>query len=123
VYIIPKIDFETWLKEEPSVAQHFMNLLAQQNKHKNRLLLQMAYSSVRKRVAEGLLRLHHKYAPLSNSKHFDIHISREALANLVGTTKETVTRVLREFKTSNWIELKGSHLILLQLEELEDVPD
>ena len=95
VYIIPKIAFETWLQEEPSTAQHFMYLLAQQNKHKNYLLLQMAYSSVRKRVADGLLRLHLKYAPLTNSQYFDIQISRESLANLVGTTKETVTRVLR----------------------------
>lgn len=123
VYIIPKLAFETWIKEEPSVAQHFMYLLALQNKHKNHWLLQMAYSSVRKRVAEGLLRLHRKYALSANQQHFEVQISREALANLVGTTKETVTRVLREFKNSNWIDLKGSHLTLLQLEALQDVPD
>ncbi len=83
----------------------------------------MAYSSVRKRVAEGLLRLHRQYASTATNTIFELNISREALANLVGTTKETVTRMLSEFKEAKWITLKGSHLKLVDLEALATVPD
>jgi CRP-like cAMP-binding protein len=121
--VIPKTAVETWMVEDGSVAQHFMRLLAAKVVEKDKLLLQMAYSSVRKRVAEGLLRLHRQYASTATNTIFELNISREALANLVGTTKETVTRMLSEFKEAKWITLKGSHLKLVDLEALATVPD
>lgn len=123
LYVLPKTDVETWLQQDPSIAQHFMQILAHQVIQKNNLLLQLAYSSVRKRVAKGLLRLYHQYAIPNSPQPFEIQISREALANLVGTTKETVTRTLSEFKEAKWIALKGSHLTLLDIKALGEVPD
>lgn len=123
LYVLPKTAVEAWFQQEASIAQHFLQLLAQKNLQKNKLLLELAYSSVRKRVAEGLLRLHQHYATPNASTPFELHLSREALANLVGTTKETVTRTLSEFKDNQWIHLKASHLTVLDVEALREVPD
>lgn len=120
LYVLPKTDVEAWLAKDASIAQHFMRLLAQQLVQTDQLLLQMAYSSVRKRVAEGLLRLQAQY---SASNTTEIHSSRESLANLVGTTKETVTRTLSEFKDEQWIALKGSRIVLLDPVALQAVLD
>ncbi|MGH1339642.1 MAG: response regulator [Aureispira sp.] len=122
LYILPKTAVEAWLQQDASIAQYFLHLLAQQSLQKNNLLLQLAYSSVRKRIAEGLLRFHQQYAVPKSPLPFEIHLSREALANLVGTTKETVTRTLSEFKEARWIHLKGSHITLLDIDALRAVP-
>jgi len=44
------------------------------------------------------------------------------LAHIVGTTKETVTRTLSEFKEEGLIEVKGSKIALQNIEGLEATP-
>lgn len=123
VTVINKESLEKWWQADPAIAQHFMQLLAHQVRQKNNLLLQLAYSSVRKRVAEGLLRVYHQYRTPDSPTPFELQLSREALANLVGTTKETVTRTLSEFKDAQWIALKGRQVVLLDIDALENAPD
>ena len=38
---------------------------------------------------------------------------------MIGTTRETVTRLLSDFKRRNVIEVKGSTILILQKSELE----
>lgn len=83
--------------------------------------MELAYSSVRKRVAESLLRLFRHYKEDDHSL-FKINIRREELAHIVGTTKETVTRTLSEFKDEGLIDVKGSNITLLDIEGLEATP-
>ncbi len=121
VALIPIDDFMDWMRTDNSVAQHFIRLLAIESGEKDALLLDLAYSSVRKRVAESLLRLYKHYKKDDGSL-FEINIRREELAHIVGTTKETVTRTLSDFKDEELINAKGSKITLLDIEGLEAIP-
>lgn len=118
---IPRDALETWLREDASLPFYLLRLMARRALNKNNLLLELAYSSTRKRVAEGLLRLYHYFG--GDAPTFSITLKREALAHLMGTTKETVTRTLSDFKEEGLVALKGSTLTLLDIEALEEVPD
>lgn len=121
IALIPKDEFMDWMRSDNSVAQHFIHLLAVKSGEKDNHLLELAYSSVRKRVAESLLRLY-KHYHVDDGNLFEINIRREELAHIVGTTKETVTRTLSEFKEEGMIDAKGSKITLIDIGGLEATP-
>lgn len=121
IVLIPKDAFMNWIREDNSIAQHFIQLLAIESGQKDNHLLELAYSSIRKRVAEALLRLYQHYNNPEQSV-FEINIKREDLAHVVGTTKETVIRTLSDFKEEKLIGTKGSKITLLDIEGLKSIP-
>ena len=77
--------------------------LAQDLSLRGEQLLQIAYFSVRKRVAEFLLRA----AGRANAASPRADLRREDIAEAVGTTPESVTRVLTEFRRDGLVALGG----------------
>jgi DNA-binding response OmpR family regulator len=100
------------LNKYPSYAMQFIKLLSSSLKNKDEQLVQLAYHSVRKRLAETLLRI----KEINKSDTFKI--SREDLAAMAGMATETVSRTLSNFKDENLIEKKGSEINLINVEKL-----
>lgn len=107
---LPKEMVEELLNKYPDVAKQFIQILSNNLLDKEEQLLQLAYHSVRKRMAEVLIRLckQEKDAPVSNLK-----VSRDNLAAMAGMATETVSRILSDFKDEEIIERKGSQIIVL----------
>jgi CRP-like cAMP-binding protein len=93
------------------VAQQFARLLAGRVSEQAALLLSIAYSSIRRRVADVLLRLYEQ-APEG------IQFTREDMAAMVGTTPESMSRTLNEFKQDQLIELTPNVIRVLKPETL-----
>ena len=85
---------------------------------KEQNLINLAYNSVRKRVADGLILLHKRYLE-NDIEPITITLSRNDLASIVGTSTESVIRVLSDFKTEGLINIKGSNITILNLNGLE----
>lgn len=115
---IPKEDFYALLNNNHGVMKRFVKLLSNEVLEKEEQLLKMAYSSVKKRVAEALLLLQKRYKESSENK-FSISISREDLANIVGTATESLIRTLSDFKEEKLIEIKGSNITIVDTAKLE----
>ncbi len=120
VSIIPKEDFFTLLHNDRDVASRFIKLLASNVMEKETRLLELAYNSVRKRVADALVRLQQRYKK-ENEKYFTMAIPRDDLASMVGTAKETVIRTLSDFKAEGLIEIHGSKITILEAAKLESM--
>lgn len=110
----PKMQFDELLQLYPDVAAKFLRILSNEIRNKDAYLLQLAYHSVRKRIAEAILRLLKK----ENEETGSISISRDDLAALSGTASETVSRTLTEFKNEGLIEKKGSVLKILNHDKI-----
>lgn len=93
-------------------------MLAHNVVEKEEKLLNLAYDSVRKRVADALVNLQKKYQN-NEAKDFEIAISRNELASIVGTSTETVIRTLSDFKDEGLITIKGSKITISKVQELE----
>ncbi len=76
-------------------------------------VLDQAYSSVRRKVANALLFCFH-----ANNGCFDIHILREDLASIAGSAKETVIRTLSDFKQEKLIDINDQNIVILNLNAL-----
>lgn len=115
--LLPKEYIENLLNLYPDIARAFIKLLANDIKEKEEQLLQLAYFSVRKRMAEILLRL----AGKGDDQKKTFKITREDLASMAGMAIETVSRTLADFKTEGLIEKKGSSISLLSPDRLRQM--
>jgi CRP-like cAMP-binding protein/CheY-like chemotaxis protein len=102
------------LLQNPEIAGKFISILSSEVRDKEAYMLQLAYQSVRKRIAEAILRLFR----LNKGESEGIVISRDNLAAMSGTASETVSRTLTEFKNEGLIGKKGSSLTILDLVSL-----
>ena len=112
---IPQDDFSLLLLRNPAVGQQFIHLLAGRVREREQQLLTMAYSSIRRRVADALLRL---YEPTAGDQQASIQLSRDDMAAMIGTAPESLTRTLSEFNHSGLIELTPKNIRVLKPEKL-----
>lgn len=117
--LISKEDFFNTILSNREVAASFMSLLAKNVSDKKNDLVQMAYDTVRKRVATALVRLYDTYNT-EKKPHFTMTISRDELAAIVGTATESVIRILSEFKADGWIYVRGSLVEIIDIEPLRN---
>ncbi len=113
VYISPA-DFMALLLRHAGVGQQFIRLLAGRVREREEQLLGMAYSSIRRRVADALLQLHQQ----ASDPDAGLQLSREDLAAAVGTAPESVIRTLSGFNQDGLIELAPRAIRVLQPEKL-----
>lgn len=122
VTIIPKEDFLKLVAKNREVSNKFIKLLAGNVREKEERLLQLAYSPVRERVARAIIHLADTEGELIDEKT-QIKISRDDLANIVGTAKESLVRMLSEMKSDEVLQLKGKEITILKPEELRKMVD
>jgi CRP-like cAMP-binding protein len=92
--------FTEALFNNEKMAAHFIRHLSKKLSQKEEELMSVAYNSVRYRVGYKLYQLS------SDNQSNEIYISRSDLAELVGTTAETIARTLSDFKQENLIEIE-----------------
>lgn len=113
--IIPKEDFLQLLYKDRDVANQFIRILSNQVDDKAEKLISLAYNSVRKRVADAIMEIY------TRDGTSEFHISREDLANLTGTSKETVIRTLSDFKEEGFIRIEKNKIHVLAPQALSDI--
>ncbi|MFM9945772.1 MAG: response regulator [Bacteroidia bacterium] len=117
IYMIPKDEFFSLIYKNSTVSQKFIEMLSNNLRENEKQLLKLAYNSVRKRVAEALVKLSDTYKK-DGENVFSISVSREDLANMVGTATETVIRTLGDFKDEKLIEGSGGMITILSYDKL-----
>ncbi|MFZ4784579.1 MAG: response regulator [Flavobacteriales bacterium] len=117
VVIFPKEDFFKLIFQSTAASQQFVRMLTGKIAEEQERLLSLAYSSVRKRAADALLVLQKRYHDGSD-KPFSMAISREDLANMVGTATESLIRTLSDFREEGIVEISGSTITILNQEKL-----
>jgi CRP-like cAMP-binding protein/CheY-like chemotaxis protein len=117
VCTIRKEDFLFLLYHNHDVANQFIKMLSADVIQQETRMLNLAYHSVRKRVAEALLLFQSKY-PLDRIQSMEMVLSREDLSNLVGASKETVIRVLTDFKDECLIKTTKNSITILNFNKL-----
>jgi DNA-binding response OmpR family regulator len=100
------------LNTDRTVIEALMRLMAGRVVIRGDRLVNQAYDSVRRRTALVLCDLHEKYEGEA------IELSREELAQMVGSTKESIIRSLSDFKQDGLLRSEGKRLILQDVEGL-----
>ncbi len=120
VLMIPKDEFLEILYNDMNIAGTFIKLIAQNVQDKEERLMQLAYGSLRKRVAKALLDIYAKFSK-DDITHKQINISREDIAQYVGTATESLIRTLSDFKAEKLIETVEGKIRITNSEKLQNL--
>ena len=120
VCFIPKEEILKDLSKNPNFTMNVLKDMAQTLKQADNVIVDMAQKTVKQRLAETLLNLHKKFGT-NREDTIDIHLSREDIANIIGTATESAIRLLSELKKKNIIEFKGKDISILNSVELDKI--
>jgi CRP/FNR family transcriptional regulator, cyclic AMP receptor protein len=115
VSMIPKADFLSLVYKNAQISRRFLKMMSNSLLDRERQLINLAYNSVRKRVAEALIKLSD---PSPDEVHVIRSASRENLANIAGAALETTVRTLSDFRQEGLIEMTPNRIIILKFDQL-----
>lgn len=119
IIFIPKEDFLHTVDRSPLLSNRLLKTLSHEFAVLANSLTMFARKTVRERLALQLIVIREKYkVNTAEGMPVEINISREDLANLVGTARENVVRVLTEFKENDILETKGRKIIIKDVNQL-----
>jgi CRP-like cAMP-binding protein len=120
VCFIPSEVLISLVKNDSGFAFELLKLACHELGEANSFITNIAQKTVRERLAEILVLLVHEFG-LNNDLILNISLTREELANIVGTATESVIRLLSEFKTDKLVELNGRKIKILNVKGLEKI--
>lgn len=124
ISFIPKDDFLYTLQQSEELNKRLLKTLSHEFEVLANNLSLFAQKSVRERLALRLIVLREKYkTDFQPGMPVEINMGREDLANLVGTARENVVRILAEFKEDKILETKGRVVIIYDVNKLIKIAD
>lgn len=118
---IKREDFMRFLSMHPDACLHTAQQLSEKYQAAQREIRSLGLAqSTSEKLGKLLLQwcnLHGESTP--RGVRLKVLLTHEEVAQMIGTTRETVTRILSDFKKKNIIEVKGSTIIVLQRAVLE----
>jgi CRP-like cAMP-binding protein len=117
---IPKDCLHHLVKTNGEFALDLLQIACRELEESHLLITDIAQKSVKERLAELLLTLRNKFG-VDKNNHLNIALSREELANVVGTATESVIRLLSEFKNERYIDIQGKKISLINIRALERI--
>ncbi|KNZ68610.1 CarD family transcriptional regulator [Thermincola ferriacetica] len=117
--LIRNDDFERLVRENPDIALSLLRVMTYRLRQAQIQIRDIALRDTYGRVASMLLMLAKEHGlTCAEGIKIDLSLSRQELANLIGTTRETVTRVLSDFNKSNIIRLDRQVITILDEKKL-----
>lgn len=120
VILIARNAFIELIKSNTAFSLYVVEVLAKHNSQKAERMINLAYNSLRKRVSNSLLLLKNTFIQ-AQEEPFIINITREELANISGTTTESLIRTLSDFKDEKLVEINGRMIKILDENKLKNL--
>lgn len=118
ICFLPKDLFFTMMNKNLSITTKLMQLLTSDLKSAEHRITDFAQKPVRERLAEAILFLKETYGYEGDNKTINVILTREELANIVGTATETAIRLLSDLKNEELIEFVGKKIKIKNLKKL-----
>ena len=103
--------FHTPLKVNHDFLFNLMMFFADDLQESERRMRNLAHMPVRGRLAQALLALEEKFGCTAEG-NIDIHLSRQDIASYVGSTYETIFRLMNEFIEEGLVEVSAKHILI-----------
>jgi len=120
VCFIPKDEIIKDLEKNPDFTMDILKTMANSLKKSDNSVVNMAQKNVKQRLAETLLNLHSEFKT-NQENAINIHLSREDIANIIGTATESAIRLLSDLKKREIIAFKGKDIIIVNKIKLEKI--
>lgn len=118
---IPFARFEEIAQGSPQLQQQIVHLFLDELELAEKKAVNLAHKSVREKVAEALLLLATTFQYDEKKQPFKISLCRQDIADLAGTTKEQVSKILKDFEKENFIKCSAKKFNYINLDSLRSI--
>ena len=118
---IPTPFFENIIEKSPLLRNQIINQFLNEIELAEKKSVNLAHKTVREKVAEALLLIARLYDYEKKQQSFRIHFCRQDIADLTGTTKEQVSKVLNDFENEKLVKCKAKKFSYLAIDSLHQI--
>lgn len=122
VCLLPFSQLETLAQQVPALQQQIYSIFSEELKQENDILMLLGKRSADTRLAALLINISSRYARRGYSaSRFVLSMPRTDIANYLGLTAETVSRLFSRFQREKLIRAKGREVEILDLVGLSEL--
>jgi CRP/FNR family transcriptional regulator len=125
VLAIPQQDFKSFLASHPDTAMRVIDLLSCRLRTLGDMLLNLTSDDVTTRVVKLLIRLSARYGRRLATEDvcLDIDLTHQDIADMIGTSRQTVTSVLSDLRRRGAVRVENHHIHIPSQRLLERLAD
>lgn len=113
VCLVPTSRVSLYLQKNPHFSLRILEKMSHELQETEQRVVELAQKSVRERVAEALLVLKNTFGTEEDGETLNLPLTREEIADIVGTAPESLIRMLSDLKADNIIETHGRRIRLV----------
>lgn len=117
VCFIPKEKIVTPLKTNPNFTMEVLKTMVSDLKESNDAILRLSQKSVKQRIAQAILYIQKNYGE-DEDGYLKLNLSRDDLANVVGTAVESCIRNVSALKKEGLITFSGKKMAIIEHDKL-----
>lgn len=110
--------FRRFFHNNPEIGWGMMEVMARKLARSQHKIENLGLRNTKGRIARLLLDIVRDFGAENNAS---LELNQEELASFIGTTRETVSRTLSEFKKQDIISVSGNRFTILDREKLEEM--
>lgn len=122
VCFIPKDSIANTLHKNPNFTMEVLRHMAHDLKEADDVIVNMSQKTVKQRIAEAFLYLKNNFGE-DEEGFLKLTLSREDIANVVGTATESAIRIISEFKKKELISTSGKRIRISDARKLQDMAE
>jgi len=123
VAVFRRSDIINALNEAPRAATDMLKLVSERRSQAESAVADLVFLDVPKRLAKLLLKLHDAHGSKTprTGTLIKAKFTHQELANMIGSTRETTTLILNDFKRQGSIDFTGRKIVVRSRTELEEI--
>jgi CRP/FNR family transcriptional regulator len=115
--------FKNLMQKNENLQEELRKIFLKEIRSTEVKLLQIAQQTVREKVAGILVHLAETYNYKQTGMGIKVHIDRQEMADLAGTTKEQVSRILADFDQEQLIRFRAKHFKFMAVDKLRQIAE
>jgi CRP-like cAMP-binding protein len=115
-------DFLGLIDTSPQIGRLLVIELSERLRAANALIAATTSQDIRARLASLLLNLSDQFGePVPNGTRITLRLTNQEMANMIGTTRETVNRTLNRFWDDRLVDMRTAHVVITDAEKLRQL--
>ena len=124
LFVLQRREFQRFLEQETQLAIHFLVMVCERLRTTNALIEDAAFLNLPARLAKRLVSFARVSVESSAAQSMtEVRISQAELGEMMGTSRESINRLLQEWREEGWVDLGRNRLMIHNLQALQEIVD
>jgi len=121
--ILDRREILPFFERNPSAWPSLVKVLCQRLRHTNQVFAEVALLELPVRLAKAMLRVLNWEADSAAAEPAKIRFSQRELANMLGGSRESVNKCLRNWQRTGVVRISGGSIIISDRRALENIAE